>query len=305
MKCIVQVLGPTGVGKSRVALALAERFNGEIISADAIQVYRGFDIGSDKIEPHVRQSVPHHLIDIIDDCAQFNAFQFLQLSFTAAEAISGRGRLPVVCGGTAFYLRTQLRGIFPEKEHDRRLRLELKQRAEKEGSEPLWLQLQQIDPDYAAAIGRNDLLRIVRALEIYAHTGLPPSAMFKQNRTPFGAYRFVRIGLRLERAELYRRIDRRVTCMLEQGLVEEVRSLLARHPPSCPPFQAVGYREILQHLRGEIGLDAAVELIQRRTRHFAKRQISWFRSEKDIVWFSPDALDAIVRHMETRLWNER
>lgn len=297
MKPVIQILGPTGAGKSRVALAVAREFDAEIISADSVQVYRGFDIGTDKVSPQCRREVPHHLIDIISDCSQFNANKFLDLSFAAAQGILARGRLPLVCGGTALYLRVMIRGIFPES-GNRSWREQLNSEAAGLGWDALRQELEKIDPLYARKIGPNDKVRLVRALEIYRNSGLTPSEAFRLTRSPFAAHRFVRVGLQVDRDILYQNIDRRVDRMLANGLVEEVKKLLENHPPSCPPFRSLGYKEILTHLRGEIDLAAARELIQRHSRQFAKRQLSWFRQEKDISWFAGEDTAAIMEFIK-------
>ncbi|MBN2345620.1 MAG: tRNA (adenosine(37)-N6)-dimethylallyltransferase MiaA [Candidatus Aminicenantes bacterium] len=296
MKALVQILGPTGSGKSRMALEVARALDGEVISADSVQVYRGFDIGSDKLAPDLRCGIPHHLIDIIDGCEQFHAVRFLDLSFAVAEDIRRRGRLPVVCGGTALYLRVMMRGIFPERKDGQR-REELRREAEERGWDALRGELRRIDPDYARTIGANDRVRLLRALEIHRHTGLPPSEVFRLNRSPFADYAFVRVGLLLERRELYRRIDARVQRMLAAGLVAEVRGLRQRLPADCPPFRALGYKEVLAFLRGEADLPTTIELIQRHSRQFAKRQLSWFRQEKDIHWLPAGDEEAVLRHI--------
>jgi tRNA dimethylallyltransferase len=294
MKPLIQLLGATGVGKSQVACAIAKKFNAEIISADSVQVYKGFDIGTDKIDAQGRQAIPHHLIDIISDCSQFNASKFLELSFAAAEQISSRGKIPLVCGGTALYLRVMMQGIFAENKNNA-TRRQLEEKAALSGWSVLWHELQAIDPAYAQKIGPNDKLRLVRALEIYHHCGLSPREAFKHSRSPFAAYSFIRVGLEMDRKKLYQHINRRAELMLENGLLAEVENLLRRYPPSCPPFKALGYKEITAHLRGEIDLPTALELIQRHSRQFAKRQLSWFRQEKDIHWFAPENMEAIAR----------
>ena len=292
MKPLIQVLGATGVGKSQVACAVARRFDAEIISADSVQVYEGFDIGTDKIDRQGRREIPHHLIDIIRDGSQFNASKFLELSFAAAEGISARGKIPLVCGGTALYLRVMKQGIFRENKSDS-TRGQLEAEAARSGWTALWQELLAIDPVYARKIGPNDKIRLIRALEIHRHCGLPPSEAFRHSRSPFAAYHFIRVGLEMERGKLYQQIDRRAERMIENGLVDEVRELLKRYPPSCPPFKALGYKEIVSHVRGEIDLPTALELIQRHSRQFAKRQLSWFRQEKDIRWFAPESIEAI------------
>jgi tRNA dimethylallyltransferase len=296
MPPVIQILGPTGVGKSSVAMAMARQFGGEIISADSVQVYRGFDIGTDKVSTQTRRGIPHHLIDIITDCTQFNASKFMDLSFAAARDILDRGKVPLVCGGTALYLRVMIRGIFPENRDGSR-REQLKMRAASSGWGSLFEELRSIDPAYAAKIGPNDKVRLVRALEIYLNSGLAPSEAFRLTRSPFADFTFVRVGLQIAREKLYRNIDARVERMMANGLVDEVQGLLAIHPPSCPPFRSLGYKEILAHLRGETDLATAVELIKRHSRQFAKRQLSWFRQERDIQWFSADDLAAIAAHI--------
>jgi tRNA dimethylallyltransferase len=293
MQTVIQVLGPTGAGKSRAALAVAEALNGEIISADSVQVYRGFDIGSDKLRPDARRGIPHHLIDIIPGCEQFNASRFLELSFAAATGIWSRGHVPVVCGGTALYQRVMLQGIFPENK-DAAVREELRHQAAARGWDDLRVELERIDPAYARKISVNDHVRLLRALEIHRNSGLPPSEAFKLSRSPFAGCRFIRVGLQVERRELYRRIDARVERMLAAGLVDEVKGLLRQRPASCPPFRSLGYKEILAHLRGETDLAAATELIQRHSRQFAKRQLTWFRQETEIRWFPADDEEAII-----------
>ncbi len=302
MPPVIQILGPTGSGKSRVALAVARALGGEIISADSVQVYRGFDIGTDKVGPEVRRQVPHHLIDIIPGCEQFNASRFLELSYAAAANIRARGRLPVVCGGTALYLRVMMRGIFPESKEGSR-RDELKQMAADKGWGALRLELERIDPAYARKIGPNDHVRLVRALEIHRNSGLPPSEAFRLSRSPFSGCRFIRVGLHVDREKLYRAINARVKRMLEAGLIAEVRELLETRPASCPPFRSLGYKEILAHLRGEADLATASELIQRHSRQFAKRQLSWFRQESDIHWLPAEDDGAVIGYIRRCLQN--
>lgn len=302
---LIQVLGPTGAGKSKIAIGLAEKIDGEIISADSIQVYKDFDIGADKIAADERKHIPHFLIDILDDCSQFNASIFLEKSFKIAQEIIERGHIPIACGGAALYLKTMITGIFPESKQKKVSREELKEIVKREGSVSLWSKLNEIDPLYAQKIGVNDSIRIIRAMEMYYNNEMSPSQLFAKTETLFKGFRFIRVGLNIEREKLYRRIEDRVDNMIKKGLVEEVKRLKERYPPNCPPFKSVGYKEIVQYLAGEIDLETAVNLIKQHTRNFAKRQLSWFRQEKDINWFEADDYAAVEEFVLGEIWKKR
>ncbi len=300
MPLIIQILGPTASGKSEIALLVAEKFCGEIVSADSVQVYHGFNIGSAKLTAAERKGIPHHLIDIIDDCRQYNAAQFLQKSYQAVQDILSRNKQPVICGGTALYLKTMIHGIFPEKEKKPELRANLLKRIEAEGSVALWKELEKIDPQYASKISPNDRVRITRALEIYYQNNLCPTEIFKLTESPFKNFDFLRIGLSLEREELYRRINQRVDRMIEQGLVQEVEQLLKEKPENCPPFKSIGYKEVLLYLKGQLSYQQTIEEIKKHSRQFAKRQLSWFRQEKDIHWFSSHQPEKIINFIREK-----
>lgn len=301
MKKIIQVLGPTGVGKSKIAVALAKKFNGEIISADSMQVYRDFNIGTDKITTKSMENIPHHLVDILGDCSQFNASIFLEKSYAVSEEIISKKRLPIVCGGTALYLKTMIQGIFPEAKEKKVTREEIDEMVRVQGLLELWKKLYQVDPDYAAKIGPNDRVRITRALEIYYNNNIPPSEIFKKNITPYKDYKFIRIGLNLPREFLYKRIEERVDKMIAKGLVQEVKELSKRYSKDCPPFKSLGYKEIVMFLENEISLDVAIELIKQHSRNFAKRQLSWFRQETNVNWFTPQELPDIENFIHSQL----
>lgn len=294
-------MGPTGVGKSAVAIELARSLNGEIISADSMQIYCGFDIGTDKVKPDGMSGVRHHLIDLVDDCCQFNASKFLSAAYRVTGEIEGRGKQVIVCGGTALYLRTMIQGIFPEQKSSRISRDRLHRLMDEKGLEYLWDRLNKVDPQYAEKIGKNDRIRVIRALEIYYNNRMAPSEVFKLNVTPFSGYRFCRIGLDLDREILYQRINRRVEKMIAAGLMDEVAQLMNQYPLSCPPFKSVGYREIVMVLQNKLELADAILLIKQRSRNFAKRQLSWFRQEKDITWFKPDEIDKIEKFCSIHL----
>jgi len=295
---MIQVLGPTGVGKSAVAVAVALAIGGEVISADSMQVYRDFNIGTGKLKPEEMAGVPHHLIDCLEDCSQFNAAKFLREAHACALDISARGAVPIVCGGTALYLSAMIRGIFPESAPRRVSRERLKRIGRRRGLDFLWRLLDAHDPEYARKVGHRDAVRIIRGLEIYYNQGLPPTEIFKKSVTPFAGCRFFRFGLYRDREELYCRIERRVDAMVQSGLIDEVSSLRGRYPPDCPPFSSLGYKEAGLFLDGKISLEEAVDLIKRNSRRFAKRQLSWFRQERDIHWFHADRIDGILEFLE-------
>jgi tRNA dimethylallyltransferase len=296
------VLGPTAVGKSRVAVELALRFGGEVISGDSIQVYRGFDIGTDKPAAETRRGVPHHLIDIVGPDVQFTAADFVREALAAARAIAGRGRLPIVAGGTGLYLKALCDGLFPGPGRDPALRAALEAEVREKGLETLYRRLEALDPEYAAKVRGRDRVRIIRALEVHAATGRPISEHFRATASPLQGRRVVRLGLRLEREELNARIDRRVDRMFERGLVDEVRGLVARGiPESAPPFRALGYSHALRHIRGEIGRDEAAALTKADTRRYAKRQMTWFRKMPGVAWFPPDDGAALEEFVEKAL----
>jgi tRNA dimethylallyltransferase len=299
---LVIVLGPTAVGKSRVAVDLALRFGGEIIGGDSIQVYRGFDIGTAKPGPADRRGVPHHLIDIVGPEVQYTAADFVRDALEAARGIAARGRLPIVAGGTGLYLKALADGLFPGPGRDPAMRAALEAEAREKGLEALFRRLEAIDPEYARKIRGRDRVRIVRALEVHAATGRPISEHFRETRSPVMGRTVLRLGLRLEREALCRRIEDRVDRMFARGLVDEVRGLLERGvPESAPPFRALGYSQVLRLLRGEIGRDEAVALTKIETRQYAKRQMTWFRKMAGVVWFSPEDGAALEQYVQNQL----
>lgn len=283
---LVIILGPTGVGKSAAGVYLALRFGGEIINCDSMQVYRGFDIGTDKPTPEMRRLVPHHLLDIAAASDQFTAADFVREALAALRRIEQHGRLPFIVGGTGLYLKALLDGLFPGPGRHPELRLQLEQEAADKGLPSLYGRLEEVDPVYARLIGPKDKVRIIRALEVFRLTGKPLSEHFQSTRSALGDFHPLKIGLKLERKELYRMIEERVDRMFRSGIVEEVRSLLdAGVGPEAPPFRALGYRHVLSCLRGEIPPEEAARRTKQDTRHYAKRQISWFRKMADVTWW--------------------
>jgi tRNA dimethylallyltransferase len=289
-----------------MAIRLAGVFPGEIISCDSMQVYRGFDIGTDKISEENRGGVPHHLLDIVAPDQQFTAADFVRHALAAAAGIESRGRLPIIAGGTGLYLKALLVGLFPCGPVAPEIRGRLRERADRSGLAPLWEELKRIDPDYAATIGHRDRIRILRALEVYTATGEPLSVHFTRTKSPVASAISVTVGLELDRPELYARINDRVDRMFARGIVDEVRGLLADGvPPSSPPFRALGYAQVLKHLSGETGLEEAIDLTKVATRHYAKRQMTWFRRTPGVSWFSPHKPEEIFSHVRKRLPSKR
>jgi tRNA dimethylallyltransferase len=282
---VVAILGPTAVGKTEVALALAERVSGEIISADSRLLYRGMDIGTAKPTQEQRARVPHHLIDVADPREIWSLGRFRQGALAAIQEIHGRGNLPFLVGGTGQYLTALLEGWSPPPlPGSAGLRSELEAEAAKHGAQALHERLRQVDPRAAATIDPRNVRRVVRALEVFELTGQPASRQRSRRRPPFES---LWIGLRLPRPELYARIDARLEAMLQAGLVDEVRRLLGGGlPPSQPSLSAIGYRQIVEHLEGSLGLDEAVARIRRATRQLVRRQANWFKaSDPRIRWF--------------------
>ncbi len=286
---LVIILGPTGVGKSDVAFDAALRVNGEIINADSQQLYRHLDIGTAKPSVEQRERIPHHLIDIVNPDEEFDVAAFRAAAARSAEAIKSSGRNPIVCGGTALYLKALTQGLFvgPGKDHERRKVLEA-QAAEK-GLAFLYEKLQWVDADAARRIHPNDRQRIVRALEVFAVTGRSISEWQREHGFGDRPFEALKIGLVRERADLYDLINRRCDEMVAQGLVGEVEGLLARgYSLELRPLQSIGYRHMGLYLSGCMTLEEAVSLMKRDSRRLAKRQLTWFRADGEIQWFHPD-----------------
>lgn len=293
MTKIIIILGPTAVGKTGIGMRLAAEFGGEIVSADSQQVWRGFDIGTAKANLTERAGVRHHLVDIADPSEKFDAAMFIAAADAAISDIASRGLVPFVVGGTGMYIRMLERGLCEAPPQDKAVRDELAMRIESEGIDALHDELAEVDSKSASDIHQNDRTRIIRALEIYELTGVPASQFREEHSFSERRYDALKIGLNIAREELYRRIDARVDRMIAAGLVGEVKSLLERCDPSCQPFQAVGYKEIVAYVKGEMPLDEAIQLTKRNSRRFAKRQLTWFRADREIRWFLPDDIDAI------------
>jgi tRNA dimethylallyltransferase len=304
---VLAVLGPTAAGKSALALALAARFGGEIVNCDSTAVYRGFDIGTDKVPTVDQRGIPHHLIDIADPTEVYTAAQFAHDGAAAIREIQARGRLPMLVGGTGFYYRALTRGLFPGPGADTALRARLERMASRRGTAFLHRMLERVDPPSARRILPGDRKRIVRALEVFYQTGRPLTAHFADTVSPIAGMRVIAVGLRIPPALTAARVARRVDRQFERGLLDEIRSLLASGvPEDARPFGGLVYRQALEHLHGVRDEAATRELIARENRHYAKRQLTWFRKEPDLEWFegpgeSPGTIAVVEAFVERLL----
>ncbi|MBS6706593.1 MAG: tRNA (adenosine(37)-N6)-dimethylallyltransferase MiaA [Lachnospiraceae bacterium] len=309
-KPLIVLTGPTAAGKTELSIALAKKLNGAIISADSMQVYKYMNIGSAKIRPEEMQGVRHYLVDVLDPREEFHVARFQQMAKEAMDEIYRNGQLPIVVGGTGFYIQALLKDIdFDESSGELPCRKELEETARREGGAVLYERLKQVDPESAEAIHPNNVKRVIRALEFYQETGQPISLHNKEQKEKQPPYTYAYFVLNDDRARLYERIDRRVDRMVEQGLVEEVRCLKEHgYDRSLVSMQGLGYKELFPYLDGTCSLEEAVEIIKRDTRHFAKRQITWFKREPDVIWlnqqeFGYDKEKILKRMLE--LWEER
>lgn len=302
--------GPTAVGKTALSIELAKRVNGAIISADSMQVYKHMDIGSAKITPEEMDGIKHYLIDELEPSEEFNIVRFQSMAKSALEEIYANGQIPIIAGGTGFYIQALLYDIdFDNQDCDEAYRAELENFANEHGNEALHARLQEIDPASAEKIHANNVKRVIRALEFYKLTGKPISEHNEAEQQKESPYNFAYFVLTDDRANLYKRIEKRVDIMMEQGLLAEVQKLkdMGYHR-NMVSMQGLGYKEILDYLDGKCTLDKAVYTIKLETRHFAKRQLTWFRRERDICWidkseFNYDenaVLDEICRVLHTK-----
>ena len=285
---LLVLTGPTAVGKTKLSISLAKAVNGEIISADSMQVYRYMNIGSAKITKEEMDGVPHHLIDVLLPEEEFHIVRFQEMAKTAMEEIYQRGHIPILTGGTGFYIQAVTRDIdFTATHGDESYRNELEALAASEGPQCLHDMLLAVDPASAAEIHANNVKRVIRALEFYHENGQPISRHNQEQRQKESPYRLAYFVLNDERSRLYSRIDQRVDQMMEQGLLEEVRTLQQMgYTREMVSMQGLGYKEMLAYLEGEYSLEEAVRILKRDTRHFAKRQITWFKREPDAIWLN-------------------
>jgi tRNA dimethylallyltransferase len=308
---VAAVLGPTASGKSALGLALAARFGGEIINCDSTAVYRGFDIGTDKLSVEARRGIPHHLIDIADPTEVYTAAQFARDAAGAIRDIHARGRIPILVGGTGFYYRALTRGLFPGPGADPAMRARLDRVADRRGVERLHRMLQRVDPVSAARIMPRDRKRLVRALEVYFATGRPLTEHFGETASLIADCEVIAIGLRLPAALIAQRVARRVDDQFARGVVAEVEELLARGvPATARPFAGLVYRQVMEMLHGVRDEEATRALIVQENRRYARRQLIWFRKEPNLMWLEgpgeqPDTLTHVTEALAARGFRPR
>ncbi len=309
-KPLIILTGPTAVGKTKLSIALAKAVNGEIISADSMQVYKHMDIGSAKIKKEEMCGVPHYLIDVLEPDEEFHVVRFQEMAKQAMKEIYAKGKIPILAGGTGFYIQAVVKDIDFSKESEKSpVREELEKLAKEKGCEYLHEKLQQVDPKSAEKIHANNVKRVIRALEYFELTGKPISVHNEEEALKESPYNVAYFVLNDIREKLYERIDTRVDLMLQEGLVEEV-SMLAKkgYTKDMVSMQGLGYKEILSYLEGSCTLDEAVYILKRDTRHFAKRQLTWFKREQDVIWVNKQdfnyqenqILDYILENCEKR-----
>lgn len=309
-KPLIILTGPTAVGKTDLSIRLARELNGEIISADSMQVYKKMDIGTAKIKKEEMQGIPHYLVDVLDPAQDFNVVVFQEMAKKAMEEICRRGKVPIVVGGTGFYIQALLYDIdFSEHDSGEEYRAYLQKIGEERGNRYLHDMLCEVDEEYAKTVHANNTKKVIRALEYYKETGQKLSAHNREQREKESPYEAVYLVLNDDRKRLYQRIDQRVDAMIREGLEEEVRSLVAQgYTKNMVSMQGLGYKEFFDYFDNKISLEEVIALIKRDTRHFAKRQLTWFRREKNVVWFdksrytsAKELFEDIIKCIETSI----
>ena len=306
---LIILTGPTAAGKTDISIRLAEKLGGEIISADSMQVYRRMDIGTAKIRKEEMNGIPHHLIDVLEPTEPFNVSVFKELALRAADDIYSRGKIPIMVGGTGFYIQALLYDIDFSEEHSDGYRESMEQiAATSEGPDKLFEELRSVDPASCEIIHKNNVKKVIRALEFYHYNGTPISEHNSVQREKSSAYDSMYLVLTMDREKLYNRIEKRVDIMMENGLVEEVRGLIEEGlDDTYISMQGIGYKEVYEYLKGKCTLEDAIYNIKQNTRHFAKRQLTWFRREKEVIWIDKDTFSSdeeIADHI-VDLWRNK
>jgi tRNA dimethylallyltransferase len=282
---LLVIIGPTAVGKTKLSIEMAKRYNGEIISGDSMQIYRGMDIGTAKIKKDEMEGIPHYLIDIKEPFENFSVAEFQLLVRAKIGEIAKKGKLPIIVGGTGLYIQSVIYDYqFSDVSGDESYRLKLEERAKKIGNEALYKELLEVDPGSASQIHPNNVRRVIRALEILHLTGKTMQE-FQSTQQPDLLYNTAIVGLSMERVKLYERINYRVDLMIEEGLIEEVKGLYQRGLRDCQSIQAIGYKEMYAYLEGRVPLEEAIENLKQNSRRYAKRQLTWFRNKMEVSWF--------------------
>ncbi|MGH9544950.1 MAG: tRNA (adenosine(37)-N6)-dimethylallyltransferase MiaA [Terriglobales bacterium] len=294
------MLGPTGSGKTALSLALAERFRGEIVNCDSVAMYREFEIGTAKPTAAQRARIPHHLLDFVDPSGYITAGEYARQAREVLDQIKSRGALPIVVGGTGLYLRALLEGLFAGPQRSEELRERLRERAGQKGPSHLHRILSRLDPAAAAKIHTNDVPKLLRAIEVCLATRSKMSDLWERGRDPLQGFRILRLGLDPDRDALYDRINLRAARMFDSGLVEETRDLLERYGAAAPPLAALGYKQAVVLIRGEIDRKTALHMAQQAHRNYAKRQMTWFRREPGVIWLAGFGDDATIQNEAVR-----
>ncbi|RKQ37557.1 tRNA (adenosine(37)-N6)-dimethylallyltransferase MiaA [Oceanobacillus halophilus] len=284
-KTVIAIMGPTAVGKTNLSIEVAKRFGGEVISGDSMQIYRGMDIGTAKITKDEMEGIPHHMIDIKEPDEGFSVADFKEYVQRYIEEVSSRNKLPIIVGGSGLYIQAALYDYnFSTQKRNEFITRKLEKRMEEEGPLPLYKYLEKIDPVQAEKIHPNNYRRVIRALEIYETTGMSMTE-YQKNQTAESPYNLVLIGLEMDRAELYKRINLRVDQMINSGLLKEVKTLIGKGYSKSQSMNAIGYKEFIPYFEGEQSLEECIEILKRNSRRFAKRQYTWFKNKMDITWY--------------------